>query len=69
MKTSEIDITPMLNAYPDSVGKNLEGMLNFFKDVHPSKADAPMDVTFFPMDTDFSFLQFLNAFARISVTL
>ena len=31
MKTSEIDITPMLNAYPDSVGKNLEGMLNFLK--------------------------------------
>ncbi len=31
MKTSEIDITPMLNAYPDSVGKNLEGMLNFLQ--------------------------------------
>ena len=31
MENKKIDITPMLNAYPDSVGSNMEGILSFLQ--------------------------------------
>ena len=31
MKISKMDMSPMLNAYPDSVENNIEGMLGFLQ--------------------------------------
>ena len=58
-----------LNAFLPTLFSAVPLMVTFDSFLQPEKASFPIFFTFFPMETDFSFLLFLNAFASIPVTL